>query len=60
MRRQSARSSEQEVGQRMLYGGYMAGMETSNPKPQTIGADTAIGTHVELYLISVKASPDVL
>jgi hypothetical protein len=50
----SKRTSGQWVGQRRLRGGYMAGMETKNPKPQTIGAASTVETSVELHLVSVE------
>ena len=52
--RRSAQSSGQWVGQRRLCKEYMAGIEASPPKHQTIGAASAVETRAELYSASVK------
>ena len=54
MCRRSARSPGQWVGQRRLCREYMAGIEAKIQKLQTIGAASAVETHVELYTVSIK------
>ena len=53
MCRRSARSSGQWAGQRRFCKEYMAGIEAKTEKHQTIGAASTVGTHVELYSVSV-------
>ena len=55
--RRSARSSGQWVGQRRLCKEYMARIEAKTEKHQTIGAASAVETHVELYSVPVKGGP---
>jgi hypothetical protein len=54
MGRRSARSSGQWAGQRRLCKEYMAGIQAKTQKHQTIGAASAVETHVELYSVSVE------
>ena len=54
MCRRNARSSGKWVGQRRLCKEYMARIEAKTQKRQTIGAASAVETHVKLYSVSVK------